>query len=607
MALRYLILVAPDEPSAAKLEGLISHQIGLRSHAKSGRIRIMTSEPSQPHLFADDSGAIIGQLFHRHGAGPSISELTKDMKAAIAKNPCKELLERYWGSYVAVWSEGDRISVLRDPSGLLPCYYVANSEFTALASDAPLLAEAGLIQPSIDWSSFVRILYANELPLSQTALSGVSDLLAGTKLSITASGCSTVKCWSPWKFIEANPDMGFEEQAERLRRIVENSTRNWGATYGKGILAVSGGLDSSIVATCLIGAIPFDCLTISTSDPRGDESAYARTLCSCLSLELCCGHYALEEADILRSAVAHLPRPGGRAQLLAYDAAVLREMAARQADVFITGSGGDNIFLSTHSARPLVDRYLANGLGFELLDTLRDISRLTGASAWDVIRFALRVPRRPGSKYKWRPEERFLSPDAVREQTAIPLSHPWLEGPDDALPGKAAHISMIIRAQHYLHGYDRRLPFAPLHPLVSQPIVETALSIPSWFACWGGVDRATARRAFSEKLPETIVRRQLKGGPDGFAIRILEKNLPVARERLLDGKLSSMGILDRTLVDAALRAERLFHGTDYVRLLLLLDAEAWIDAWIDTASDYGAATPAERNFVGSGPAIRTEA
>lgn len=584
MAQRYLIVIAHDDAKGVALQAAIQSRTGLQAHISIGPLRIMTNEARSQQILDIEHGAIIGKVFHRHGAGPAIRELSPQSQAAIAREPAGELIRRYWGSYVAAWIEGARVCVLRDPSGLLPCYYVTSSEFTALASDAPLLVEAGLARPSIDFSSLARILYANELPLAETAISDVSDLLAGSAIDVAAEGSSVRSVWSPWEFVSYDPELDAEAHAARLQRIVETCSRGWAATYSNGLLALSGGLDSSIVASCLCGAIELGCLTISTSDPRGDERHYAQILCSELSLDLSSGNYALDDADILRSAAAHLPRPGGRAQLLAYDAVVMREMNARSADAFFTGSGGDNVFHFTHSARPLVDRYLSAGLNFGLVETLHHISQLTGASIWEVMRYALRVPRRRGPKYRWQQDGQFLAAELTKALEERPLTHPWLREPDTSLPGKAAHIAMITRAQHYLHGYDRRLPFTAVHPLVSQPIVETALSIPSWFACEGGVDRATARRAFSPRLPNAIIQRRLKGGPDSFAIQILEKALVTARERLLDGVLSSKGMLDRPALEAALHADRLSHGTNYVRLLLLLDTEAWIDAWTDRSS-----------------------
>src|SRR3546814_14782031 len=59
--------------------------------------------------------------------------------------------------------------------------------------------------------------------------------------------------------------------------------------------------------------------TIFAGDARGDERSYARDLASTLDIPLTEARYDLSAVDILRSSFIHAPRPGGRAQLQAYD------------------------------------------------------------------------------------------------------------------------------------------------------------------------------------------------------------------------------------------------------------------------------------------------
>src|SRR3546814_16329300 len=79
---------------------------------------------------------------------------------------------------------------------------------------------------------------------------------------------------------------------------------------------------------------------------------------------------------------------------------------------------------------------------------------------------------------------------------------------------------MIIRAQGYMEAQDRRFPFDTVHPLMSQPIIEACLSVPSWEACSGGSYRSFTRRAFTGDLPHTGIEVRIKGGPDNIALQI---------------------------------------------------------------------------------------
>lgn len=581
MPLRYLILVERDDGKIASILRRIEGRAGLASRFSAGRVAILTDTPNAVLPLANDRGAVLGTLFKKGVSAPSVTAFDNSHNPGRALDPLRTLHDRYWGAYITVALRGDDIVVSRDPSGLLPCLYLSNPDLVAFSSDAALLEEAGLLTPQVDWPALARLLYANELPQQRLALAGLSDLHAGTSARIDRGAVTISMSWSPWNQVEPEAGQTFDSLANELEKTVDECIGSWKAEHRRIAVAVSGGLDSSVVASSLVWDAEAEItgLTISTDDSRGDESHYAQILCTHFGLQLTQGRYDHHEADIAKSATAHLARPAGRAQALAYDAVVHREMERLHADALFTGSGGDNVFFSTQSVRPLLDRYLSYGLHWGLVTTAHDISGLTGASILTVLRYATRVPRARGAQYHWHGDARFLSGDYARGNAAAPLTHPWLEVPTTALPGKTTHVAMILRAQHYLDNYDRRLPFAAVHPLLSQPIVETMLKMPTWFAVRGRRDRAVARKAFSGRFPQLIADRRIKGGPDGFAIQWLRANLAQARERLLDGALCGHGLLDRGALDTALSEAGLSRGHDYVRLLLLLDTEAWIDSW----------------------------
>ncbi|MCW2384642.1 MULTISPECIES: asparagine synthase family protein [unclassified Sphingobium] len=488
-------------------------------------------------------------------------------------------MTRFWGGYLAVWAQGNAVVVMRDPSGLLPCCYLVNEGYVVFASDPAMLFDFQKLKPSIDWNGIARLLFADDLAQARTGLAGVTDLLAGHLAIVADDGCSAQACWSPLDHVAADENLTANDQVERLGRIVDQCVRSWASSFQRPLLAVSGGLDSSVVAACLDKRQSPECITLATADLRGNETEYARALCESLDLPLAEFNYQIDDADIMKSAVAHLARPGARTPMVAYDAAVIRHAAQIGGKLFLTGAGGDNVFYLTHSVRPLVDRYLSNGFSLDLMKTASDISSITETTISKVILHAIRFAVKRPEQYQWRYDRTFLHSDILKNLERTPPTHAWLEGSGSQLPGKSGHIAMIARAQQYLHGYDRRLPFTSIAPLLSQPVVEVALGIPSWTACEGGMDRSVARRAFAARLPTQIIQRRTKGGPDAFAIDILRTHLKVVRDRLLGGKMAQQGLLDMPSLEAALRLEELSRGANYVRLLLLVDTEAWIDGW----------------------------
>src|SRR3546814_11449098 len=111
----------------------------------------------------------------------------------------------------------------------------------------------------------------------------------------------------------------------------------------------------------------------------------------------------------------------------------------------------------------------------DLRSTLLDICRLTGSTPWQVFRQVLQIPRVPGPKYHWRPNAELLAPAVIDHFKEEQLTHPWLAGPVDSLPGKAAHIAMTIRAQGYMVAQERHVPCDPATPLLTPPTREGGL------------------------------------------------------------------------------------------------------------------------------------
>ncbi len=220
--------------------------------------------------------------------------------------------------------------------------------------------------------------------------------------------------------------------------------------------------------------------------------------------------------------------------------------------------------------------------------------KLTGCSVTEaLIHFRRRMKAaRPG--YRWTRDTRFLlNPEAGASR----LSHPWLDAPAGTFPGKAAHVAGLLRLQNYSEMRPGDDGPVPVSPLLSQPIVELCLGIPSWVWCSGGRNRAVARAAFAGDLPDLIIERRTKGGPDGFAAEIYETYRSQIQEQLLGGVLRDHGVIDGTEVEAALSGDVMIRNLDFTRLLQLADAEAWARLTMSRSNQ----TPAPARAMSASP------
>ncbi|WP_293842010.1 asparagine synthase-related protein [Sphingopyxis sp.] len=251
-----------------------------------------------------------------------------------------------------------------------------------------------------------------------------------------------------------------------------------------------------------------------------------------------------------------------------------------QIDAFFSGNGGDNIFCAIRSASPFVDRFMAQGPRHGLFDTLRDLSDLTGASGATILRHAWDRYRDCSRPVKLHRDTSGLSSAAIAELDVPRPPHPWMEAPEGTPPGKAAHVRLLARAHRSIELYPRRSHPQHVAPLLSQPIVETCLSIPTWQWIEGGRDRAVARAAFKPIVPVQLLRRTSKGGPGGFMQRIFQANAEHAGDLLRTGLLARAGLLDlRTLEGASQPTVAGFEKAQ--RILALCAAESWVRWWTD--------------------------
>lgn len=572
---RYILMVASEPQGLTpELVSLIASRAGLRPAVTGNRLALLANDGC-PWVHAGETGCLVGSLFHRHGPALPIARLNPDETASIKLTGGDVLIRRYWGGYVAAFETGRGVRIMRDPSAGLSCYFACAGGITFLASDAALLVGIGVVEIDLDWAALARDLYKAGVPEIETCLGGICELMGGFALTIPGSG-RQAQCWSPWDYVEQPVELDVSDQRKRLACTVRQCVRGWSAGRGRLLLSVSGGLDSSIVAAVLAGS-DVTCLTMFSEDPSGDERQYARMLCAKLGLPLIERPYNLEDIDITEPLGANLPRPRDRTQALSYERTHLEVARAVGAEAFVTGNGGDSVFGYSQSAAAVADRYLAQGLTRGTFTTLRDVCGHTGCSLLDAARAAYNILVGP-REYKPLPNRLFLDADVLAEQGRRPISHPWLNAPQGALPGKSAHIAWILRVQQCLEP-SRSQVLHVLNPLLSQPIMEFCLGIPSWEWRSGGRDRALARQAFATVLPPAIIERRIKGSPGYFAGQILDRFRSQIRERILDGNLAHHRLIDAQAISAAIQGGRPCSDEERVRILEFVAVEAWVDHW----------------------------
>lgn len=574
MALRYLAVTPPISPEvepACSPDG-----DGLRSVFTSERLSILANEDVL--LLPGNQGAIVGHLFTRTIPPYRVRELDAVTAGRILATRGQFLLSNYWGGYVAFLIVHENVVVIRDPSGAVPCYYAEVTGGLAVSSDVEGLVSASRRHPGVDWDGLFLHLAGLEFKRPRTALAGISELLAGNRLD-TRNPKTADAVWSPWDYIRPAKETD-RESAERLKAIVDVSVDAWGSCFPKAGVSLSGGLDSSIVVAALRNrADRLTLVNLASNDAEGDERQYARLAAGAVHAPLSEIFYDPADVDFTRSTSSYLPRPIYSALAMA-DIAVKRRLAAENSlDAWMSGLGGDNVFCIMNSPVALLDRLSIEGLSPKIVQTFRDVLRLTGRSIREIMREAWRSRQRYRGRFNWAPETEFLSKSKRRlADELVRFDHPWLSPPVGTPMGKVEHVASLLRIQGSIDGFERSGP--PLvNPLLSQPVIETCLSIPTWQWCAGGRNRAIARQAYADILPARLLNRRSKGGPNGFAFRVMNANRATLKALLVDGMLVENRILDGDEIAGAFSEDMPLSTNNCFHLSFLAEAEIWCRHW----------------------------
>ena len=431
-------------------------------------------------------------------------------------------------------------------------------------------------RPSINWDGLFLHLAGIEFKRPQTALANISELLAGFRLNAKRAEHQE-EVWSPWNFV--TPTRQTDTLAEhQVKAVIDSSVDAWAGAFSSVGLSLSGGLDSSVVAAALrdrVGTLSL--LNLASDDAEGDERHFARLAADAVGAPLTEVFYDPNDVDFTRSTSAYLPRPIYSALAMADIAVKTRLAATNSLGAWMSGLGGDNVFCIMSTPVALLDRLSTEGLSPSLFRTFGDVLRLTGRSIPEIVRDTWRARMRYKGRFNWIPETDFLNKTRM-SAAPVRFEHPWLIPPAGTPIGKVEHVASLLRIQGSIDGFERSGP--PLiNPLLSQPIVEACLAIPTWKWCVGGRNRSVARAAYAAILPPRLLNRRSKGGPNGFAFRLMNAHRATLKSLLVDGILVENGILDGGAIAAAFKDDAPLSANNCFHLSFLAEAETWCRHW----------------------------
>jgi len=553
---------------------------------------------SETLLLDHGAGAVFGRIFNRDidsVVSARRVEFDHIESLKIVQTGGRRLIERYWGRYVALIQDAatSETWVLRDPSGGLPCLMTTHQGIKLVFSDLEDCAALGIRHFTVSWDYIRGLLAYSGYQSRETALNEVSEVQLGERVRFSGDTVHRSLEWDPLAIAQTNPISDPETAVAELRRTTRACIHAWASCYSDIVHNLSGGLDSSIVLSCLKDAPSrpnVTCLNYFATGPDEDERKYARMMANLLNVELIERQLDPQAAklDYVLS-LRRSSRPWFYMYELEHGRFEGQLAAEREAKGLFSGAGGDGVFFQARADLAVTDYLFDHGVGRDLLRVTVDAARISRKSIWPLLFNALRARAIPR---KWhplsiggRPERTLVARDVQQAAMRNPrLLHPWFASRRvrGVPPGVLWHALSVSAAPAYYSSFESGPYPERTLPLMSQPLVELCLRIPTYVLIKNGMDRATARRAFAPDLPPEIVKRRNKGRIDQHIRNVLDANLNFVRDLLLNGRLVKEGLLDRRNLELYLTRDRSPADFQYAEILQEhLCIEAWLSRWLD--------------------------
>jgi asparagine synthase (glutamine-hydrolysing) len=541
-----------------------------------------TYEYNHITLLPLDQGIMVGKLFDRNQH--KTASFTPDLARTCTNDP-RTLNTLFWGRYVgALWNKKTHtITLVRDPQGLSTLFYNSTPDGILFATELALLYEALEHKPSIDIQYFAQHLIHTNQALSATPFENIQELLPGMSLSINARGeCRHQLLWDPAVF--AGTFITNEhELEEELLKTLRSCTQAWVDDAPGVCVELSGGTDSTGIMLLLHDLLPSHKKLIAinyidSKTPSSNEVEYAQETADACHAPL----YFLDwQTTSLLDPLPSNFLPNRPSTLLLFNnlRKQVHEIAAQNnCPEIMNGQGGDHIFCAPPPKHALADYWLQRGIR----GCTAPIQELSGIyrMPWSSL-VGNNIKAITGYYKKSRFIERDKTPylnTAVAQQ--LKQEEFYLNDIlNTMLPGKAGQIESLCHAVAYSER-DQSTPNTCLtHPLLSQPIIELGLHIPTYQSFNNGYDRIFFRRAVSRLQKPKSLWRRIKGQTTGSMVKECSRHANEIRDIALNGKLAQSGLIDTRWFDEQMTKMQHSHVENLWPILHLLTGQLWLNQW----------------------------
>jgi asparagine synthase (glutamine-hydrolysing) len=525
---------------------------------------------------------LFGVAFSKRGNVP-IGE--GDLRDICAEGPA-HLTANFWGDYLFISFDkaARRFLCCCDPSSQWAAYWSWSDRHGLMFTDTIACLHQALKgrgeSPTWSISFFTTWLRKGSVQSGATAFDRISEVPPGCAVLYThGRKPEMTPVWDPLAHAALDTTRDpFDILKSYLRLHVPVTDRP--------VVELSGGLESSSVLLALRavspGARPLSCAHHYSSEVGSSiELEHARRAAEHAGADLL-------ELDVKALGFAPSPPPprAAKPHMRHCMIAITQEIAGRldegEGSRMLNGHGGDALFLEPPPFGALADAALARKWR-SLARLALDLALIRRATLAHVVSTAWKPLLSPG--FSEVSGATFgLESDALRQQPTDGSSHlhPVLQRDNLRrlrLPGRSYQLLAAFSSLDEI----RSLPF-PFkkrvhYPFLCQPMVELALSIPSYRHFEGAHTRIILRRSVSAATGYPNLWRRDKGETSGMMLLGVRKHKDHVMSLCLEGFLARQGLLDRARTRAAIQECSKGRNDHAMDLDHIYAAELLVQGW----------------------------
>lgn len=587
-----------EEESARQLRSIICQRFGDWSIEVdiSGLFVVLQpridTDVDNAYVLPEKRGVVIGRLFEyayvraETNVAPQPISFSRADSLRLTSDNGSTFSREYWGRYVAFLSDhrGNTLSVLRDPSGQIPCQY---AEFNGVDVYFARLRDLDLIKPRstrINRHFLIGWLALRSWHSGETGYEDIKTILPGER--ITHCGPHKVGdfFWNPLKLATAPSTIDFGAAKLATRRIVRSCCFAWASCFNTFSLQLSGGLDSSIVASCFASSPTRPrilCVNFYQRNQSTDERVFARQVARKCGLELREVHEKSRGWLNLDRMSERALMPGSVVTTSTWEE-TWRDLRLCGVEAHIRGDGGDELFYRDGILPDAVDHAFLYGMTPALWRVAWNDALIGQTSVWEVLRKALRYGALK-APYRWRSVSASEGNTLLTRDVKSSLFedktywHPLFREETDCPPAKLSQAYRVLNLTNTFYAPPSSSgPLTTLKPLLSQPHLEASMSTPLFVLRAGGRDRSVARNAFDSDIPAGIVNRKHKSLARAPAHRLVAESATAIRKLLCDGFLAREKIIDVSALERMLGKSGVLPPGVAAELLTYVFVETWV-------------------------------